>query len=69
LKIETTNRDGTYSSELFPPKIINPSGDPEDVVNQKQCMLPETEVEDWLVFDSMRAYTTSIASKAGRPIM
>jgi ornithine decarboxylase len=68
LKIESANRDGKNSSELFLSKIIGPSGDPEDVVNQR-CMLPELEVGDWLVFDRMGAYTTSIASKAGRPVM
>ena len=42
--------------------------DEQDVVCAK-CQLPELQVGDWLVFDRMGAYTLSIASRTGRPVM
>eukprot|EP00536_Pseudo-nitzschia_multiseries_P002448 jgi/Psemu1/251641/estExt_Genewise1Plus.C_330046 len=54
---------------LYPSRVLGPSGDDaEDVVCQS-CLLPELKVGDWLVFDRMGAYTLSIASRAGRPVM
>ena len=55
-------------NELYPSNIIGPSGDAEDVVSA-DCMLPKLNVGDWLIFDRMGAYTMSIASKAGRPVV
>ena len=40
----------------------------EDVVCE-DCLLPELNVGDCLVFDRMGAYTLSIASRTGRPIV
>lgn len=33
------------------------------------CQLPDLEIGDWLVFDRMGAYTLSIASRTGKPVM
>ncbi|KAL3907171.1 MAG: hypothetical protein SGARI_003669 [Bacillariaceae sp.] len=64
----TKNNNVTENTKLFPSKIIGPSGDDEDVVCP-HCLLPEMNVGDWLIFDRMGAYTISIASRAGRPVM
>lgn len=56
-------------SNLCPSRVLGPSGEVDDVVCQ-HCMLPDDlQVGDWLVFDRMGAYTMSIASRAGRPVV
>ena len=62
--------DDEASSLLFhSSRIRGPSGDPNDVVCA-ECQLPSSlQVGDWLVFDRMGAYTLSIASRTGRPIV
>jgi ornithine decarboxylase len=62
--------DDNSSSFLFhSSRIRGPSGDPNDVVCA-ECQLPTSlQVGDWLVFDRMGAYTLSIASRTGRPIV
>jgi len=50
-------------------RVLGPSGDDTEDVVCDSCWLPELEVGDWLVFDRMGAYTLSIASRAGRPVM
>ena len=66
----TADDDPQDSSTLYLSRVLGPSGDDtaEDVVCDS-CLLPELEVGDWLVFDRMGAYTLSIASRAGRPVM
>eukprot|EP00531_Pseudo-nitzschia_arenysensis_P017933 CAMPEP_0116127650 /NCGR_PEP_ID=MMETSP0329-20121206/6949_1 /TAXON_ID=697910 /ORGANISM="Pseudo-nitzschia arenysensis, Strain B593" /LENGTH=616 /DNA_ID=CAMNT_0003621755 /DNA_START=124 /DNA_END=1975 /DNA_ORIENTATION=+ len=54
---------------LYESKILGPSGDDSEDVVCASCWLPELAVGDWLVFDRMGAYTLSIASRAGRPVM
>mmetsp|Transcript_8572 Transcript_8572/g.17807 ORF Transcript_8572/g.17807 Transcript_8572/m.17807 type:complete len:549 (-) Transcript_8572:55-1701(-) len=54
---------------LYESKILGPSGDDSEDVVCGSCMLPELAIGDWLVFDRMGAYTLSIASRAGRPVM
>ncbi|KAG7363508.1 ornithine decarboxylase [Nitzschia inconspicua] len=71
--LRMTNHNGTGNSDddfstLFPSKIVGPSGEENDVVCP-HCMLPDLQVQDWLLFDRMGAYTMSIASRAGRPVM
>ncbi len=56
-------------STLYESKILGPSGDDSEDVVCGSCMLPELAIGDWLVFDRMGAYTLSIASRAGRPVM
>lgn len=55
--------------KLYGSRVLGPSGDDAEDVVCDSCMLPELEVGDWLVFDRMGAYTLSIASRAGRPVM
>ncbi len=55
--------------ELYLSRVLGPSGDDSEDVVCDACWLPELEIGDWLVFDRMGAYTLSIASRAGRPIM
>ena len=66
----TADDDPQDSSTLYLSRVLGPSGDDtaEDVVCDS-CLLPELDVGDWLVFDRMGAYTLSIASRAGRPVM
>jgi diaminopimelate decarboxylase len=59
---------GKHELLLFPSRVQGPSGDPNDVVCA-DCQLPDLQVGDWLVFDRMGAYTLSIASRTGRPIV
>ncbi len=47
---------------LIPSTIHGPSGEEFDIVS-KDCMLPELNVGDWLIFDRMGAYTLSIAAR------
>ncbi len=54
---------------LLESKILGPSGDDSEDIVCASCWLPELEIGDWLVFDRMGAYTLSIASRAGRPVM
>ena len=54
---------------LYLSRVVGPSGDDIEDVVCESCLLPELDVGDWLVFDRMGAYTLSIASRAGRPIM
>jgi ornithine decarboxylase len=46
--------------------IHGPSGEDYDVLCQ-DCLLPFLQVDDWLLFDRMGAYTVSIAGRNGRP--
>jgi len=55
--------------QLYLSRVVGPSGDDIEDVVCESCLLPELNVGDWLVFDRMGAYTLSIASRAGRPIM
>jgi len=55
--------------QLYLSRVVGPSGDDIEDVVCESCLLPELDVGDWLVFDRMGAYTLSIASRAGRPIM
>lgn len=48
--------------------VKGPSGDTRDIVSAG-CLLPVLEIGDWLVFDRMGAYTLSIASRTGRPVV
>jgi ornithine decarboxylase len=57
------------SPELYLSRVLGPSGDDTEDVVCDSCLLPELDVGDWLVFDRMGAYTLSIASRAGRPVM
>jgi len=54
---------------LYLSRVVGPSGDDIEDVVCESCLLPELDVGDWLVFDRMGAYTLSIASRAGRPVM
>jgi ornithine decarboxylase len=55
---------------LYPSRVIGPSGQVEaDDVVCPECYLPDMAVGDWLVFDRMGAYTISIASRTGRPVV
>ena len=56
------------SDQLLPSVVHGPGGDDYDIVC-KDCQLPELQVGDCLVFDRMGAYTISIASRTGRPII
>ena len=47
---------------LFPSTILGPSGEDFDIVC-KDCMLPDMDEGDWLIFDRMGAYTLSIAAR------
>lgn len=49
-------------------RVYGPSGGEQDVVCD-YILLPELEIGDWLVFDRMGAYTLSIASRTGRPVV
>ena len=53
----------------FLSRVLGPSGDDSEDVVCDSCWLPELEVGDWLLFDRMGAYTLSIASRAGRPVI
>jgi hypothetical protein len=55
--------------KLYLSRVLGPSGDDSEDVVCDSCWLPELGVGDWLVFDRMGAYTLSIASRAGRPVM
>jgi diaminopimelate decarboxylase len=59
------------SRQLYLSRVLGPSGDDSEAADVvcDACWLPELEVGDWLVFDRMGAYTLSIASRAGRPVM
>mmetsp|Transcript_28110 Transcript_28110/g.65992 ORF Transcript_28110/g.65992 Transcript_28110/m.65992 type:complete len:681 (+) Transcript_28110:263-2305(+) len=63
------NKTTTSSPTLYPSRVLGPSGDDAEDVVCDSCLLPELVVGDWLVFDRMGAYTLSIASRAGRPVM
>eukprot|EP00550_Attheya_septentrionalis_P001795 CAMPEP_0198283368 /NCGR_PEP_ID=MMETSP1449-20131203/2982_1 /TAXON_ID=420275 /ORGANISM="Attheya septentrionalis, Strain CCMP2084" /LENGTH=559 /DNA_ID=CAMNT_0043979953 /DNA_START=232 /DNA_END=1911 /DNA_ORIENTATION=- len=52
------------NNTLYPSTIHGPSGEDIDVVCV-DCMLPELENGDWLLFDRMGAYTLSIAASSG----
>jgi ornithine decarboxylase len=65
LQRNTTNGN---RSELFPCRVLGPSSNNQDVICDKY-QLPKLEIGDWLVFDRMGAYTLSIASRAGRPVI
>lgn len=54
------------SKECVPCTIHGPSGEDYDVVC-RDYLLPPLEVDDWLIFDRMGAYTLSIAARSGRP--
>lgn len=56
------------SDVLHLSQVRGPSGDSRDLVCLK-CMLPKLQIGDWLVFDRAGAYTLSIASRSGRPII
>jgi ornithine decarboxylase len=64
-----TADDQQDSSKLYLSRVLGPSGDDTEDVVCDSCLLPELDVGDWLVFDRMGAYTLSIASRAGRPVM
>lgn len=68
--LTTTRTSSTNNSIILHPSIVvGPSGEVDDVVCQ-HCMLPDNlQVGDWLVFDRMGAYTMSIASRTGRPVV
>jgi ornithine decarboxylase len=56
--------DSEKNHQLYPSTIHGPSGEDIDVVCL-DCMLPELENGDWLLFDRMGAYTLSIAASSG----
>eukprot|EP01147_Barroeca_monosierra_P000508 gene508-3834_t len=51
----------TSGQQMYPASLWGPTCDSMDCV-QKQVMLPELSVGDWLVFDNMGAYTSCAAS-------
>ena len=55
----------TTTSCCYKSRVVGPDG----IVIVEDCELPELSVGDWLVFDRMGAYTLSIASRAGRPVV
>ena len=74
--LPTTQTHTNTQTQCTPPKlylsrVLGPSGDDSEAADVvcDSCWLPELEVGDWLVFDRMGAYTLSIASRAGRPVM
>jgi ornithine decarboxylase len=54
------------ANDSVPCTIHGPSGEEYDVVC-RDYLLPPLEVDDWLIFDRMGAYTLSIAARSGRP--
>lgn len=60
------------SVRVFQSRILGPTSSSlsgkNDVVCPA-CELPDLQVGDWLCFDRMGAYTLSIASRAGRPVI
>jgi len=66
---QTHPQQPPHTPKLYPSKVLGPSGDDAEDVVCDSCLLPELLVGDWLVFDRMGAYTLSIASRAGRPVM
>jgi ornithine decarboxylase len=54
------------AKDSVPCTIHGPSGEEYDVVC-RDYLLPPLEVDDWLIFDRMGAYTLSIAARSGRP--
>ena len=60
--------DAAGEVKYHPSTVHGPSGDELDVVCAN-CQLPALTVNDYLVFDRMGAYTLSIASRTGRPII
>ncbi|CAJ1933067.1 unnamed protein product [Cylindrotheca closterium] len=67
----TTSDHDTVVRPRFKSKIFGPTSSslPNNDVVCSECQLPELQVGDWLCFDRMGAYTLSIASRAGRPVM
>ena len=68
---QATQQSSTMVSpqKLYLSRVLGPSGDDSEDVVCDSCWLPELDIGDWLVFDRMGAYTLSIASRAGRPVM
>jgi ornithine decarboxylase len=64
----TENNNEGSTPTLLPSMVHGPGGDEYDIVCP-DCQLPELQVGDWLVFDRMGAYTISIASRTGRPVI
>jgi ornithine decarboxylase len=69
---EETREENTTTTEqkqLLKTSVVHgPSGEDYDIVCG-DCQLPELQVGDWLLFDRMGAYTLSIASRTGRPVI
>lgn len=66
---QNSSQQDPSATKLYRSRVLGPSGDDSEDVVCDSCWLPELEIGDWLVFDRMGAYTLSIASRAGRPIM
>ena len=66
---QNSSQQDPSEKKLYRSRVLGPSGDDSEDVVCDACWLPELEIGDWLVFDRMGAYTLSIASRAGRPIM
>lgn len=69
---ENSNTTATLQQQqeqLLKTSVVHgPSGEDYDIVCA-DCQLPELQVGDWLLFDRMGAYTLSIASRTGRPVI
>jgi ornithine decarboxylase len=65
---EANNTTQQQQQQLKSSVVRGPSGEDYDIVCG-DCQLPELQVGDWLLFDRMGAYTLSIASRTGRPII
>ena len=66
---QNSSQQDPSATKLYRSRVLGPSGDDSEDVVCDVCWLPELEIGDWLVFDRMGAYTLSIASRAGRPVM
>jgi ornithine decarboxylase len=65
---KSTNNDNEDGKTTIASTVYGPSGDALDIVCAN-CQLPCLQVGDWLLFDRMGAYTLSIASRTGRPVI
>jgi len=59
LKLATAiDQEDEDNIEMLPTAIFGPTCDGLDqICDQKSTVLPRTEVDDWLLFDNMGAYT------------
>jgi ornithine decarboxylase len=48
-------------TKTYPSTVFGPTCDSTDII-LKEYLLPELEMDDWLVFSNMGAYTTSCAT-------